>query len=113
MYSADDEESGDDLDAKERRRRKRVSSDQKAKHARKRGEKEDKYAKVHIGYLVDFYDSPRFVGLEASCRLAILAHVVDHHHTAVDELGGEVSGERAPYVRRDRKAGGPSGSYPW
>jgi len=109
-YPADDEGEGEEADGApgtavppseaELARRAALTAFITAHNARIRGERANPYADVHVGYLVDFYVSPRFAELEASVRHAVLLHVVHHHERHVLHNEGAVAPDPAPYLRR-------------
>ena len=58
---------------------------------RERGEREEPYAPVRLGYAVHLFTSPRFAQLEPGVRLNVLLHAVYHHLRHVLEHGGAVA----------------------
>ena len=98
----DDEDPVDPLDRRrahlERLRQARV-----ALAARHRGEREDPFAVVPVGYLIELFGSPRFASLDAAARHAVLLHAVEHHHRHLLENSGAVTGSPPPYLRRRRE----------
>ena len=51
--------------------------------ARRKGERADPYAAVRCGYLTELFSSPRFSGLDAASRFAVLLHAVHFHERHV------------------------------
>ena len=51
--------------------------------ARRKAERADPYAAVRCGYLTELFSSPRFSGLDAASRFAVLLHAVHFHERHV------------------------------
>ena len=62
-----------------------------AAKARAKAEREHPYADVRVGYVLDLFTSPRFDGLDAASRHAVLLHVVHYHERHVLEHEGAVA----------------------
>eukprot|EP00966_Prymnesium_polylepis_P233637 5404257-Prymnesium_polylepis.1 len=87
----DDDDPVDPLD----RRRAHLENLKRARAAaaaRHRGEREDPYAVVSVGYLVELFGSPRYASLDAAARHAVLLHAVQHHQRHLLENNGAVAG---------------------
>jgi hypothetical protein len=87
------------------RQRAKWSAQRTAMHARRRGEREDPYADVPVGYLIDLYSSSRFADLESGVRHALLLQAIHHHERHLLEHEGTIATDLAPYVRRRQQHG--------